>query len=332
MLVLLVMLPTACRRATAAAPQAVAEQPPAPAAPPLVVTPPPPALVTGPLVAVKIENTPEARPQAGLDAADLVFELITEGGITRFLAIFQSHVPQLVGPIRSARPEDAALLRPFRALYFVSGARQDVLDELQSAGVDFQDEDDGPLWRDPGRSAPHDLFASGPDLFSRTDPASKRLGPVDWIFGDPPSGAIPCPPPCAADPGRSIVVPMTGVSTTSFEYEEAAGVYRRLQDGQPDEVMGGGRIGAANVLVLGTEVSEVGCCDPAGNSLTETQVVGSGPAVALRDGRRYRLMWSKPSAAAQIQVAAPDGSPFRFKLGPTWVLLAPNYVLSEPGG
>lgn len=282
-----------------------------------------PDVAERPVVAVKIENTAAARPQAGLDSADVVFEELVEGGITRFIALFQSRVPTLVGPVRSGRPEDAQVLPAYDPMLFISGARDDVLRDLSAAGVEYHAEDGRVLYRDRGRSAPHNVFAAGPGLFQLALGEVPPARPVGWSF-DPgaPDGAVDCTEPCE-DPGTRISVPMSRQSVTGFEYDAGAGVYRRTQDGAPQVVAGSGRVGAANVLVLATESRQEGCCDPAGNPLNETAIVGRGSAVMLRDGLRYEGRWVKSSPDEHIQVLGPDGRPFAFKPGPTWVLFAP---------
>ncbi|HEX2026636.1 MAG TPA: DUF3048 domain-containing protein [Nitriliruptorales bacterium] len=292
------------------------------------------AVASRPVVAAKIENAPAARPQAGLDDADVVFEELTEGGITRFVALFQSRVPPLVGPVRSGRPEDAALLAAYRPLLFMSGARPDVLDRLGAAGVAFHEEDGEVLYRDRSRRSPHNVFAVGEDLF-RT--AVERVGgasTVGWRF-DPaqPDGAVVCGDPCEQDPGAAITVAMSHVSETTFTYDPAAGVYRRLQDGQPQVLTGAGAVGAANVVVLATEVTDGGCCDVAGNRLSETRTVGTGRAVVLRDGQRYEATWTKTGPSDHLAITGADGQSFAFKPGPTWIVLAPHAAVpaTAPG-
>lgn len=295
-----------------------------------------PDVADRPVVAVKIENSEAARPQAGLDAADLVFEELTEGGVTRFLAVYHSRVPELVGPVRSGRPEDASLLPAFDALLFLSGARPDVLEDLRAAGVAFREEDGEVLFRDPDRQAPHNVFARGADLFATAEGQVPPAEPIGWRFAEePPDGQVPCPDPCEDDPGAGILVEMSPQAVAGFAYDAEQARYRREQDGVPQTVAGSGRVGAANVLVLATEVRQEGCCDPAGNPLTVTETVGEGRAVVLRDGRRYEGRWSKAAPGAHVQVEGPDGRPFAFRPGATWVLLAPESgvptVAASPG-
>lgn len=272
-----------------------------------------------PVVAVKVENTAAARPQSGLDEADIVFEEIVEGGITRFAAVFQSRVPEVVGPIRSGRPEDAAVMPAFDPFLFTSGLRPEVGSMLDAAGVHWTGEVREVMWRDGSRSSPHNVYADGEDLFSYAeDRGVPPAEPLRWSFAEaaPPGG----------EPAESISVAMSSQVRTGWTWDAAAGVYRRLQDGERFAVTGPGRVGAANVLVLGTDIGTRGCCDTAGNPYPHTQVVGSGQAVVLRDGRHWTGTWSKSSPASHIQVSV-AGRPFTFAPGPTWVLFAPSSAL-----
>jgi uncharacterized membrane protein YebE (DUF533 family) len=254
-------------------------------------------------VAVKIDNAPAARPQTSLERADIVYEELVEGGATRFIALFQSDVPERIGPIRSARPEDAAVLPAFDAMFFHSGGRAEVLRALDDAGLAWRSEDRSVMSRDGSRRSPHNLMGHGEGLFGL---ALERVGAasaVPWAFDEePPAGAVDCPDPCEDDPGESITVHMSRGSVTGFDYDADAGVYRRTQNGDHHAVTGEGAIGAANVVVLGTRVGTGGCCDSAGNPFTETDVVGSGRAVVLRDGTRYEVEWSKSAPGEHLQL------------------------------
>lgn len=290
-----------------------------------------PAVAHRPVVAVKVENSEAARPQAGLEDADVVFEELTEGGITRFVALFHSRVPGQVGPIRSARLVDAELLAAYRALFVVSGSREEVFDRLRQAGVVSTEEDPRVTHRSDERDRPHNLFATGRSLFAF---AAKRVGPATptgWVYArQPPDGAVPEGPGRERDLGNGIRVVMSELSTTGFVYDSQAGVYRRQQDGTPHPVIGTGQIGAANVVVLATRVGRGGCCDASGAPLTRTDVVGKGRAVVMRDGRRYEVRWRKRSPDDHFALVRRDGRPLALKPGPTWVLLAPPSAVPGP--
>lgn len=292
---------------------------------PLTGTPVEPAVLDRPVLAVKIENTKAARPQAGLDRADVVFEELVEGGITRFIALFHSEVPEVVGPIRSARLVDAAILPAYRGILAYSGARAEVTDALLRAGIALLVDDGGDaFYRDRSRSRSHDLFATGEALYAK-GAGKDNVAPAApvWRFADDaPAGAVTCPT-ATPDCGTAIDVRLSGVAIANWEYEPASGQYRRAQNGEPTRVTGSGRVGAANVVALGMAVGPGGCCDGAGSPFTRTDVVGEGRAIVLRDGKRYEARWSKGSPTDHLILTTNDGAPFPLKPGPTWVHLAP---------
>lgn len=279
-----------------------------------------------PVVAVKIENTSSARPQAGLDAADIVYEEIVEGGVTRFAALFHSELPAEVGPVRSARLVDVDILGPWGSLLVYSGAREDVTSTLARADLIGLFPDAGPpaYSRAPDRPGSHDLMA---DLTVALDVAGElpdlTPAPAPFTFAEevPEDGTA----------GSELEIAMSSSSRTGWEYDEAEGVYRRLQDGEPSVVTGDGVIGAANVVVILTDVGPGGCCDTAGSRFTATRFDGEGDAVLLRDGQRYDIRWRKPSATRHLELVDTSGTVVPLRPGATWIHLAPVGAVPEPG-
>ncbi len=272
-----------------------------------------------PVVAAKIENTAAARPQAGLDTADIVFEELVEGGVTRFLALFQSEVPDSVGPIRSGRPEDAVVLPAYDPMLYFSGARAEVIAQIRSAGIDFLAEDGAVMRRDPGRSAPHNVFAAGEAMFSYAADRVGQARPGGFAFAEQ--------APAGGGTGAEVTVAMSPVSVTSFQFDGDAGLYRRFQNGSPQQVTGGGEVGADNVVVLGMRIGDGGCCDTSGSRYTATTVHGEGDAVVYRDGQRYEGRWSKSSPGGHFTLTTVGGDPMPLKPGRSWVLFAPTSAL-----
>ena len=100
-------------------------------------------------------------------------------------------------------------------------------------------------------------------------------------------------------------------------------MYRRLQNGQPMVVTGEGRVGAANVIVVLTDVGRGGCCDTAGNPFTVTRLEGSGDAILWRDGQRFDITWTKQAVGQHLQFADASGDPVVLAPGASWIHLAP---------
>ena len=280
-----------------------------------------PAVLARPLLAVKVENSVNARPQSGLESADIVFEELVEGGITRFMALFHAELPDEVGPVRSARPVDADLLSGFGPSGFAySGARAEVEELLAATPSVRVVEGVTGFFRDDVRRAPHNLYLdAGEVLDVVTARGARPLVDIGWVFTDEvPSGELACPASAAscADPGASIVVEMSAAFRSGWTYDPAAGVYRRDQNGRDFETAGEDEIGAANVVVLATR-HYVGA---SGYDETDATTTGA-PALVLRDGRRYEARWEKPTASDPLRILTPDGAPFPLRPGPTWVHL-----------
>ena len=122
-----------------------------------------------PSLAVKIDNAPEARPQSGLDVADVVYEEVVEGGVTRFIAIFHSSAPALAGPVRSVRPMDPDILSAYHGLFAYSGGIPAFVSLMRKAPVQDVNVDvatDAYSW-DKARRAPHNTFISPEKLWPK---------------------------------------------------------------------------------------------------------------------------------------------------------------------
>jgi hypothetical protein len=280
-----------------------------------------PEVLERPLLVVKIENSENARPQSGMDAADIVIEELVEGGITRFMVLFHSDLPPVAGPIRSARPVDVDLLSGLGASGFAySGARAEVEGLLASTpSIRVVEGVDG-FFRDAARRAPHNLYLEPESVLAVVERRGARpLIGIGWEFDDlAPEGALTCPASAkdCADPGGSVVVEMSRSFRSGWTYDAAAGLYRRDQNGRPFAATGPGEIGAANVVILATR-HYVGA---SGYDETDATTTGA-PAIVLRDGRRYEARWEKPTPSDLLRILTPDGEPFPLKPGPTWLHL-----------
>lgn len=272
-----------------------------------------------PVLAVKVDNATAAFPQAGLELADIVYEELVEGGATRLLALFHSQIPEVVGPVRSARLVDADLLAPHHPVLAYSGARIEVSRALRDTGAIglVVDRGGGSTFdRDEDRFPPHDLMAD-------TDAVLGRGADLDGVEAAS-SGLEHGPADAEGEVGVEVSIRMSRSQVTSWEYDVEEGVYRRFSNGSPFLVTGTGRVGAANVVVVLTDVGEGGCCDSAGQPYVETRLTGSGDAVVLRDGRRLEATWAKASAADHLVLRFADGEPVHLAPGATWIHLAPD--------
>jgi hypothetical protein len=281
-----------------------------------------------PALIVKVSNSPEARPWTGLEEADVVYEELVEFGVTRFIAVLHSQLPEVLGPVRSARPVDAQIAAGYAMPGFAySGGRDEVHALLRDAPIAVISEGTAPgFFRDNAGSyasdpvAPHNLFLRPEEaLDAVVDRGAEVLGDLGWTFDDDlPDGDD--------GPGTELEVAMSDSFTTGWTYDPDAERYRRSQNGRPSLVTGPGEIGAANVVVLDVRhyVGDSG--------YPETDALGEGDALILRDGRRYLARWSKPAVADPLALRTADDEPFPLKPGPTWLLLPDELPDGTDGG
>jgi len=233
----------------------------------------------GPVLAVKIDNLAPARPQTGLTSADIVYVIPVEGGLSRLLAVFSSHVPPVIGPVRSAREDDLELLRQFgRPAFAYSGAQPQLLPVVQRARIiDLYDGRVRGYFRDPGRAAPHNLYARSSQLLARA-PGASRARDIGFRFGPAPSG------------GRPVTSFRVSYPAASFTFRWPAGAGRWLveMDGKPARAAEGGQLSAATVVIQYTKVRMSRFLE-AGTRPPSAQSTGTGTAVVRRGGQAYNV-------------------------------------------
>jgi hypothetical protein len=263
-----------------------------------------------PALWVKIENTPPARPQAGLSVADVVYEEVTEGGITRFVALFNSLIPDVVGPIRSVRVMDPDVVAPVGGVFVYSGGIQPTVDLINAAPVNAVDETNagGAMFRDTSRSAPHNLYGRGPALVAL---GAKPL-PIPPLFGYLPPGAQ-----FVGDPVESLTVGYDPGYAVSYAYDAASTTWRRSMDGAPFVDTSGQQIAPANVIV-----QFVACCLD-GYEGARYQTVGSGDAWVFSAGRVMKGRWQRDDRSQVTRLVGPSRNPIALTPGRTWVEFVP---------
>jgi hypothetical protein len=265
----------------------------------------------GPVLAVKIDNVPEARPPTGLTDADIVYVLPVEGGLSRLFAVFSAHFPRVIGPVRSTREDDIQLLRQFgRPAFAYSGAQDHLLPFVHRARIiDLYAGIVGGYFRDQNRIIPHNLYADTRQLLAEARGASKAHD-IGFRFGPAPAGG-------RITRSRSVNYP-----SASFTFSWSARRARWLvsMDGSPAGTTEDGQLGAATVVIQYTRVAasrflEEGVPPPDAIS------TGHGSAVVLRGGRAYDARWSRPQADGGTTFTTAAGQPMTFARGPVWIVL-----------
>lgn len=265
-----------------------------------------------PALTIKVENTPAARPQIGLDQADVIYEEVVEGQITRLLAIFQSQVPDVVGPVRSVRRTDQSVVTPIGGLFVYSGGAAYAVNSIRTAPVTLVDETraGSAMFRDHSRQAPHNLYAHPAKLFA--------------------FGGTPVPPPHLftyrtahqAVPGVVVThatVGFGGGYGVSYAWDPVHQMWDRSIFGHTDLLESGVQEAPRNVVVMFVHydggVGVIG---------SEADLVGSGDAIVFTAGHEITGRWVRPDRVRPAQFVDSAGATVRLTPGQTWVELAPT--------
>jgi hypothetical protein len=276
-----------------------------------------------PALAVKVENAPEAWPQASLNDADVVVEEPVEGGYTRFIAIFHCGNSDRVGPIRSVRMTDPDYLRQLgSAVFAYSGGAPAVTREL--AESDLVDVNYGiaadAYTRDPARSAPHDLYSSTKAL--RKAAGEKEGTPSAlFTFSETWEGR-----------GRRVTaahLPYSSVSDVSWEWRRAARAWFRSHGDAAHMLEGDEQVSVTNVVIQVVQVTDSRIVDAAGNPSPNVKLTGTGKAYVLRDGKVVVGSWERRGLDEPTTFLTKDGEDISLAPGRTWVQLLPSWVPVE---
>jgi hypothetical protein len=274
----------------------------------------------GPVLAVKIDNIVYARPQTGLTDADIIYVIPVEGGLSRFLAIFSSHLPPVVGPVRSARQDDIALLRQFgRPAFAFSGAQPQLLPVVEGARIVnlYVGRHPAGYFRSSSRIAPYNLYAHTSTLLKEARSASKAHS-IGFTFGPAPSGG-------RRVASESVTYPAASFRFTWYQPDKDWLVWI---DGARGETTEGRQLSPSTVVIQYTTVStsvfkEEGLRPP------YAQTVGRGYALVLRDGRAYMARWSRPNWNVGTTFTALNGAPMNFARGQVWIVLVGKNAASR---
>ncbi len=271
---------------------------------------------------VKIDNAPKARPQVGINEADVVVEEQVEGGVTRFASIFHSTDVGRVGPVRSARSTDIAIVSPLhRPLFAYSGTNATFLRLVRAAPlVDVgHDAASGAYRRDRSRPAPYNLFASPAELRAHAPAGEDPPALFAYRRASDPFGAA------GAKKVAGIHYEFRDIVTTivDFTWDGAARGWRRTQHGTPHVDAAGAQVAPANVVVQFTRYADTGQRDRSGAAVPEAELLGEGDAWILSGGRLALGRWRKGAADEVTSYVDSEGAAVLLAPGHTWVVLLP---------
>lgn len=278
------------------------------------------ALIDRRVVAVKIDNHVKARPQSGLEVADAVFEVLVEGGITRFIALFHQSDLDYVGPNRSGRPTDSKIIASLAGAPFqISGAQGWVKNIFKADDINVVYDNGVTTYRMPHRSAPHNLFTSSLLLREYADEEGwpdENPGNL-FTFGEPGPGD---------EPATDITMRFSGATPSRWEYED--GKYLRSHGDTPHEwVTDDGDSGRVAFDVLVAMMMEKYIArNPAGSgtSLPTVETVGTGVVHVFYGGEVVTGTWERESKTENFVLRTDDGEILVLPAGRLWVALVPD--------
>ena len=271
-----------------------------------------------PVTAIMIENSPEARPQSGLKDAEVVYEAVAEGGITRFLALYQQHKPGLIGPVRSVRLYYVDWLTPFNASVAHVGGSAKALKLVRNGSYRDIDQffNSAYYWRATDRYAPHNVYTS----FAKLDALNKSKG-YKSSNPKPFDRSDIAPVPAAKQNAKTISITISSdLYNSKYIYNAKSGKYLRYEAGVPHTDREKGQIAAKVVVALRVNMQQV-LEDGYRESIKTT---GTGTAIVFQNGKATKVTWHKPTRSSQLSFTDAKGRPFLLARGTTWISAVPN--------
>lgn len=278
--------------------------------------------LSGPALAVKIDNTAKSHPHIGMAQADVVYIEPVEGGLTRLLAVFSSAQPKEVGPVRSARESDLAILGNYGPIAFAySGASSytnRLLEKGEQVNLSYAASSQG-YRREKSRPAPYNVIGDPKALLARAKGSVRPQDP-GFEFG-------PAPPGGSAATSVAVRWPAARVA---FAWDAGRKEYLLTTDGKPDADPEGKQLGAGTVVVQVVKTTASKNKDVTGAATPVVQLTGTGKVTVLRGGKAWQGTWSRQDLAGPTAfrgdgdarlTMAPEGS--------VWVLLvAPGQAVT----
>ena len=281
----------------------------------------------GPILVVKIDDTPPAHPQAGLEDADVVYIEQVEGGLTRLAAVFSSKIPQVVGPVRSARISDIEILQQYgRVAFAYSGAQSKLLPVIAAANLEnlgAQRQSPEIYATDPLRVAPTAMMLQAQKLM--TNAAASKLPiaqskPIGWSFGDGP------------DTGTAVASVKVSWPANSYDatWSLSQGRWLLSQRGVPDLSASGLQLGPTTFLIQLVSISPSEYHDKVGGVTPFSQTIGTGTGYVLRDGLAIAANWNRSTGDQGTTWFDKSGKEIKFAPGQVWIALTDKEPVFTP--
>lgn len=274
------------------------------------------AATTQAVTGIMIENSPDARPQSGLKDAGIIYEAVAEGGITRFLALYQEGKPQLIGPVRSVRMYYVDWVAPYNAGIAHIGGSAAALSEVRNGSYRDLDQffNSAYYWRATDRYAPHNVYTS----FAKLDELNAAKGYTSSSF----TGFV------RKDSKASTTTDATSIDLTissalynpHYDYDTGTNTYLRSVNGTASNDREGGQLAPSVVVALKVDMVNV-MEDGWRESITTT---GTGMAYVFQNGTVIECTWHKASRSEPLELLDASGKSIALNRGQTWIAAIPN--------
>ncbi len=281
----------------------------------------PPELLERRPIAVKIDNHPNARPQSGLHEADLVYELLVEGGLTRFIAVFHHSDSAYLGPIRSLRPTDSTLVTYLNAPLQISGGQDWIQSLARSRGLLMIGDDRISTFRVGSRRPPHNLYGTTEKMRQTADRRGWEDEPPDPIFtfGEP---------TIALTPASTVILDWSKQPEVIWRFDPITETYvRSIRDVPHDSLSIDGernQIAADTLLVLITGRYTARPSSGKGTPVPALETFGVGKALLFYDGAVLQGTWARDSYDDPFELALPTGAEMVVPRGKMWISVFPS--------
>ena len=271
-----------------------------------------------PAIAVKVENTAAARPQSGLEDADVVWETIVEFEVSRFIAVYNSKFPEEVGPVRSARPVDLRVVAPLNPLFVFSGAQKRMVTRIAQSDVQAMSHDAGiaGMSRSSARSAPHNVYANLKTIAKAADKKHSSAPQQQFTFAADPAEATAT---VSGKDTKTINLNLSGAAKPSWTWSK--GAWKRSEGSAKAMNAKGDQLQAVNVVVVEVKQKDSGLDAQGGAMVPDNILVGKGKALVATGGKTIEATWVKKDKDAPLTLQTKDGEPLDLAPGNTWVEL-----------
>ncbi len=277
-----------------------------------------------PAVAVKIENSPAARPQQGLEHADVVWETVVEFGVSRYIAVYHSNLPQEIGPVRSVRPVDLRVVSSLDGMFVFSGAQKGVL-KLINSNEHLQPVSHNAgaagLYRTGARRAPHNVYGSLESFVGQAKGKFKDSPQEQFSFAREAEDAA------AVLDGKktnNIAMNMSPAVRPQWDWNSKSSTWQRSEGTSPAIAASGERLSATNVVIIDVESFNSKFKAQGEAPVPDNKLEGKGNGVVATGGKTIAVTWKKKNSAAPLKLFTEDGEPADLAPGNTWVELVPS--------